>query len=192
MLFAGCLSWEACESALLPFRLSLSARGPRRSLSVCVYSVCIAGAVRVGFMSRMVKDADVTWNTTHALIWSIVEPCIGIISACLPTMRPLLRRLFPNCFTTNELGISSSTSSMSRRAKGTAYPGGSNGVKRHRDDNFHWLQSQSSLRVEDAVFGRRTRSEEESIGLDSIPAHLEVEWSCDKNAANVTAPLPPC
>ena len=158
----------------------------------CVYSVCIAGAVRAGFLPQMIKDANVTWNTTHALIWSIVEPCIGIISACLPTMRPLLRRLFPNCFTT-ELSISSSTSSTSQRPKkGSTFPDGSNGVKRRRDDNFHWLQSQSSLRVDDAVFGRRTGSEEESIGLDSLPPGLEVEWSCDKNAANVTAPLPPC
>ena len=170
------------------------------------YSVCIAGAVRVGFLTRMIKDADLTWNTTHGFIWSIVEPCIGIISACLPTMRPLLRRLFPSCFTTDELSITSSTSSIStgRRGKNSSSPftgssnGGISGVKRHRDDNFHWLQSQSSLRVQDSGFvpgsSRRTGSEEESIGLDSLglPAQQEVEWSTSKNAANVTAPLPPC
>ena len=33
-------------------------------------------------------DVDAT-----ADIWSIVEVCIGIVSACLPTMRPLVRRL---------------------------------------------------------------------------------------------------
>lgn len=29
----------------------------------------------------------------EAATWTFVEPCVGIICACLPTMRPLLRAL---------------------------------------------------------------------------------------------------
>lgn len=31
-------------------------------------------------------------------LYSVVEPCIGIISACLPTLRPIILLLIPNCF----------------------------------------------------------------------------------------------
>ena len=36
-----------------------------------------------------IADAD-----SHAISWSIVETCIGVVSACLPTMRPLYNRVF--------------------------------------------------------------------------------------------------
>lgn len=62
-------------------------------------SVCIAGVVRVHSLTFMVKSPDLTWNMAQSFVWSCVEPCIGIVSACLPTLRPLLRRCFPRWFT---------------------------------------------------------------------------------------------
>ena len=41
----------------------------------------------------MKSSVDITWVIGDAMIWSNVEPCIGIVSACLPTLRPLLRRI---------------------------------------------------------------------------------------------------
>ncbi|KAL2005210.1 hypothetical protein VTN00DRAFT_2420 [Thermoascus crustaceus] len=61
--------------------------------------VCIAGIVRVHFLTFMGQGPDLTWNMAQAFIWSSVEPCIGIVSACLPTLRPLVRRCFPRWFT---------------------------------------------------------------------------------------------
>lgn len=46
----------------------------------------------------MFKSADLTWNMSQAFIWSSVEPNIGIVCACLPTLRPLMRRLIPKWF----------------------------------------------------------------------------------------------
>lgn len=51
--------------------------------------VCVFGIIRsieVGTAS----PKDQSWATVSGCIWSCVEPCVGIISACLPTMRPLL------------------------------------------------------------------------------------------------------
>jgi len=33
---------------------------------------------------------DVTWNYVNAAIWSAAEPCMGVIAACLPSLRPLI------------------------------------------------------------------------------------------------------
>lgn len=33
--------------------------------------------------------ADTPWSDVDACIWSVVEVCVGIVGACLPTYRPL-------------------------------------------------------------------------------------------------------
>ena len=33
---------------------------------------------------------DVTWNSTKVTVWSAVEPCIGVVTGCIPSLRPLL------------------------------------------------------------------------------------------------------
>ena len=30
-----------------------------------------------------------TWTLTDSLIWTIAEVCVAVVSACLPTLRPL-------------------------------------------------------------------------------------------------------
>ncbi|KAL7782516.1 hypothetical protein V8C37DRAFT_397865 [Trichoderma ceciliae] len=60
--------------------------------------VCVAGVVRIYFLLQMFKSADLTWNMSQAFIWSTVEPNIGIVCACLPTLRPIMRRCIPRWF----------------------------------------------------------------------------------------------
>lgn len=57
-------------------------------------SVCIASIVRVISVEK-VDIADPTWTAVEADIWSTVEPCIAIVSACLPMMAPLLKAMVP-------------------------------------------------------------------------------------------------
>ncbi|KAF2787628.1 hypothetical protein K505DRAFT_367182 [Melanomma pulvis-pyrius CBS 109.77] len=47
---------------------------------------------------------DVTYTGAYSLVWSFMEPAIGISVACAPFFRPLIRRAFPN--TDIELGTS--------------------------------------------------------------------------------------
>lgn len=37
---------------------------------------------------------DGTWSATELMIWSIIEPNVYLISACLPAMRPILTIFF--------------------------------------------------------------------------------------------------
>ncbi|KAL2795261.1 hypothetical protein BJX66DRAFT_337046 [Aspergillus keveii] len=57
--------------------------------------VCVATIVRIYTITKMKSSVDITWVIGDAMIWSNVEPCIGIVSACLPTLRPLLRHIPP-------------------------------------------------------------------------------------------------
>ncbi|KAL1862345.1 hypothetical protein Plec18170_001171 [Paecilomyces lecythidis] len=55
--------------------------------------VCVATIVRIYSITQLKSTVDITWAIGDAMIWSNVEPCIGIVSACLPTMRPALRQI---------------------------------------------------------------------------------------------------
>ncbi|PGH02831.1 hypothetical protein GX51_04443 [Blastomyces parvus] len=70
--------------------------------------VCIVSIVRIKFMGDLAKAKDVTFILVNIFLWSFVEPCIGIVCACLPTLRPLLQRWSRALFGT-EFGKSSST-----------------------------------------------------------------------------------
>ncbi|KAL4880542.1 integral membrane protein Pth11-like protein [Aspergillus karnatakaensis] len=54
--------------------------------------VCIASIIRIYYMIPLKHNLDVTWIMADVYVWSSVEPCIGILCACLPTLQPLIRR----------------------------------------------------------------------------------------------------
>ena len=56
-------------------------------------SVCFASLYRIITITRLVQSTDISWAKSDVFIWSSVEPSIGIISGCLPTLRPLMIRV---------------------------------------------------------------------------------------------------
>ncbi|PSN65116.1 hypothetical protein BS50DRAFT_51628 [Corynespora cassiicola Philippines] len=55
--------------------------------------VCFASLYRIVTIIRLTRTTDISWAKSDVFIWSSVEPSIGIISGCLPTLRPLLMSL---------------------------------------------------------------------------------------------------
>lgn len=53
---------------------------------------CIISFVRLIQLLTM-PTSDLTWSLSEVAIWSAAEPNLGIVSACMPTMKPLLLRL---------------------------------------------------------------------------------------------------
>ncbi|KAL8944881.1 MAG: hypothetical protein Q9216_000171 [Gyalolechia sp. 2 TL-2023] len=53
--------------------------------------VCVASIVRMFYVHQVVP-VNPTWTQVDPAIWSTVEPCIGIVSACLPIIGPACRR----------------------------------------------------------------------------------------------------
>ncbi|KAJ4128915.1 hypothetical protein NW768_007438 [Fusarium equiseti] len=55
--------------------------------------VCIASGVRIHYLNVFANALDPTWHMGPVAIWSSVEPSVGIVSACLPSLKSLLRHL---------------------------------------------------------------------------------------------------
>lgn len=53
---------------------------------------------RIITITRLVRTTDISWAKSDVFIWSSVEPSIGIISGCLPTLRPLLLHVLASWF----------------------------------------------------------------------------------------------
>lgn len=56
-------------------------------------SVCVASIIRVPHLAR-VSLVDQTWSDVDGFIWSVAELNLAIVSACLPTLRPLFLHVF--------------------------------------------------------------------------------------------------
>ncbi|KAL8854181.1 MAG: hypothetical protein Q9198_010935, partial [Flavoplaca austrocitrina] len=52
--------------------------------------VCVASAIRFYYLEQ-IDRWDPTWGNVNSLIWTNIEPSVGIICACLPIMAPILR-----------------------------------------------------------------------------------------------------
>ncbi|MCJ1393649.1 hypothetical protein MMC18_006525 [Xylographa bjoerkii] len=59
------------------------------------FTICIISIVRLITLVT-VSYADITYSVVNALIWSMLEPALGLTLACLPLMRPLFSLVFPD------------------------------------------------------------------------------------------------
>ncbi|KAL8904744.1 MAG: hypothetical protein Q9207_003075 [Kuettlingeria erythrocarpa] len=73
----------------------------RRKLSICAIFllggfVVAAGIVRFAYLLQATKNIssnlDYTYSRAPAIYWTAVEGCIGVVSACLPTLRPIFNK----------------------------------------------------------------------------------------------------
>jgi hypothetical protein len=60
--------------------------------------VCFASLYRIVTIVHLTQTTDISWAKSDVFIWSSVEPSIGIISGCLPTLRPLLLYILQSVF----------------------------------------------------------------------------------------------
>lgn len=72
--------------------------------------VCFASLYRIVTIVRLTQTQDISWAKSDVFIWSSVEPSVGIISGCLPTLRPLM------LYVMHGLGIEPSTIGASKNS----------------------------------------------------------------------------
>jgi hypothetical protein len=99
---------------------------------------------------------NITYTGAYALVWSFVEPAVGISVASAPFLRPIFRRVFPG--TDLEMGqrplrffrvLSSSTDSLPSFVDSTVHAAegrgkhGSLTISQHSEPE-HWTQSSLS------------------------------------------------
>ena len=57
----------------------------------CTGFVCVIAIVRLKILARANRQTnDPTWALVPVAVWSAAEPAMGVIAACLPSLRPLL------------------------------------------------------------------------------------------------------
>ncbi|MCJ1429126.1 hypothetical protein MMC29_007039 [Sticta canariensis] len=84
-----------CLPMPLLWRLKISIERRLQVMSMILLGgfVCIVSAYRVPKIGSL-SLSDAAWSDVDAAVWGVVEVCVGIVSACLPTMRPLFNWVF--------------------------------------------------------------------------------------------------
>lgn len=57
----------------------------------------VTAIVRLAVFFTADMFADITWHCIEFLTWTTIEPGIYLIAACLPSLRPLFRKMFKDC-----------------------------------------------------------------------------------------------
>lgn len=63
-------------------------------------STCIISLVRIFTLHKGIHTTDPFWDNAPAAYWSVVELNCGILCACFPTLRPLLKKVVPQLHST--------------------------------------------------------------------------------------------
>lgn len=56
--------------------------------------VVVASVVRIIMLRRFMAADDPVWTIGPIYMWSSIEPFVGIICACLPTLSPMFKRMW--------------------------------------------------------------------------------------------------
>jgi fucose permease len=94
----------------LPLPVLTSMRLPFRQKIILVFTfalgifVTVVDVVRIYYLQQAVSaaapsifgdQAEFAWNASLSLMWSAVEVNVGIMCACIPTLKPLIVRILP-------------------------------------------------------------------------------------------------
>ncbi|KAF9871050.1 integral membrane protein [Colletotrichum karsti] len=82
------------------------------------FFTCIISALRIRTLRVAAQTKDPYWDNVDAATWSFLEVTIGILAACLPTLRPIFVTLLPRLFNGSSLNMRSS----GKRACASRYP----------------------------------------------------------------------
>ena len=101
---------------ILPIPVLTGMRLPQRQKTILILTfalgifVTIVDVVRIYYLQqasdnqitspvRLGTGKEFSYNASTALMWSAVEVNVGIICACIPTLKPLIKRILPSMIT---------------------------------------------------------------------------------------------
>jgi hypothetical protein len=58
-------------------------------------SICAISVIRMVVLSRL-NFNDISYDMLDSVFWTVTEPALVIINACIPTLRPLISLVFTN------------------------------------------------------------------------------------------------
>ncbi|KAL1597051.1 hypothetical protein SLS60_008633 [Paraconiothyrium brasiliense] len=126
---------------------------------------CIISALRISVLSSM-DFADITYTIPKANIFSGVEPCLAVVLASVPMMRPLLGRSAATPYGSGKTPVNSGSRPAGSKAVGE------DGFERLDDDtNRLWLRPMGLQHRADASALRETMHGDGSDSQESLDRH---------------------
>ncbi|KAL9032199.1 MAG: hypothetical protein Q9180_006635, partial [Flavoplaca navasiana] len=117
-------------------------------------------------------------------IWSTAEPNLGIVSACMPTMKPLLRRFLPSSKTRSAKGSKQTGGSSSNKTPSATESFGSSGFNRLKSGRkqFRELDDETVDHVpklpgtQTHISSSEAGSDRSGIPLNVIEVKTNMDW----------------
>ncbi|KAI4177281.1 MAG: hypothetical protein LQ348_005849 [Seirophora lacunosa] len=151
----------------------------------------IGSIIRVPFLSKMNYN-DISYTIVNSGIWLNVEVGIGIVSGCLPLLRPLCSRAFPSQLrsrfsksgtTGGSQRLPEDSSTNDRKMRSNVNASGDHGTFSGNRRNRSWYANQSGVSTA-AGGGKRGKadlegagsSEEDMVPMGRIQVRYDVEW----------------
>ncbi|KAL9011811.1 MAG: hypothetical protein Q9173_003382 [Seirophora scorigena] len=103
--------------------------------------VLLVSIIWIVVLARL-EQADVTWNFINAVIWSVLEPSMAVVCACIPSLRPL--------YSVAVGGFRNVTSVSRSRIMSSSGGGGPSG----RNNRTSWRPALSRSRMSDGMFSQ--------------------------------------
>jgi hypothetical protein len=112
-------------------------------------------------------STDPTWDNTDAAVWSFIELSIGVLAACLPTLRPLFALAFPRFFKSTVTGRTGQYNGLSGKGTGKMYNRSRTGnTTAGKSTNGAYLYPSDGDSDTDALRGAGTLSRGSGGGLE--------------------------
>lgn len=109
---------------------------------------------------------DITYTIPRANIFSGVEPCLAVVLASIPMMRPLLGRSASSPYASGKTPVQSGSKSTGPK------PEGEDGFERFDDDtNRLWLRPMGVQHRADASALREDLRGEDNVSQESLDGH---------------------
>lgn len=124
-----------------------------------------------------VSYTDITYSVPNALIWSMLEPTLGITIACIPIMRPLLKGMMSTKRGTSGSGSEYDSRNFHNLDEQHLYPLGhvkqKTTVKAEPKDHEGSLRSQSGSSDDAVPF--RMPEDQEAIGAITVRREFQMK-----------------
>ena len=92
-----------------------------RLIRDCSHSVTVVSILRLQTLVQFGNSANPTWDNFDVANWSTIEINVGIICACMPSLRLMLVRIMPKVFGTTRRGTNYAYGSYGNRSQGNKY-----------------------------------------------------------------------
>ncbi|CAI6332128.1 unnamed protein product [Periconia digitata] len=150
----------------------------RKKLSVALMFsvgtfVTVMSVLRLQSLIHFGKSLNVTWDQADASNWSTIEINVGILCACLPSLRKIFIHVFPG-----QASIAATNTSQYNAKYGSGYPGNQESGKRGNRSNIVGSAGISRIgRDRDGISYTKTfevrhgdNDEEQLVKMDNLSA----------------------